>query len=699
MGLIVNFSDFENISATNLSVTDYVIGYRPGPNREIRSTIEDFSIFIQSLSSNNVYVAVTANSANWNSTYSTVKSLSDTWEESVYITPLQVASASWDSVYSTVNSLSDTWEESVYITPLQVASASWDSVYSNVNSNSANYILDGGNTKGSNISIGTNDAYDLIFKTNNIAGLLITSDTLSGNSSKTSFGAGSATGLYSFATGYNTTAFGNYSYAEGINNTALGYASHAQGAGNLASNNYSHAQGENNIASGESSYAGGGDTLASGTRSTATGQFTSATKTNSYASGRLAFANHNRSWVWQGTNQDGVSAQFTSTRTDQFAIRPTNGFFLSGAMGIGTDSIANALTVSGNISARDTVIADALSARYLGLVHTPAGDGIDPSIRMGETDTTGFSGVFISYNESTNVFGISSLLSPASAVGPAIAIDRNSNVGIGTDAPDQKLHVLKGSAGAVTADPNSIAVFEGGGSNHIAILTPNGNTGGVVFGSPSDNYGSYLSWNYDNNELKLGTDKTGGFISLLTNDEAEAVRITSTGNVGIGTIVPAQKLTVSGNVSALSAVYHIGNPPGTIPVFLTIRNINALASTGTRTVGYNVPTGKRFLTNSYSFVVTNTDQSSAFAVAPSIAITNGSTNKLANDLTFSSGLTAPSYGIGNISSSGGSFGSGNTLRHTSTDTVGVSIVTPAYGGGTQTVFTGDVVIVGSLIDL
>jgi hypothetical protein len=264
-------------------------------------------------------------------------------------------------------------------------------------------------------------------------------------------------------------------------------------------------------------------------------------------------------------------------------------------MGIGTDSIDNALTVSGNISARDTVIADSLSARYLGLVHIPAGDGIDPSIRMGETDTTGFSGVFISYNESTNVFGISSLFSPAPAV--------------------------------------------------------------------------------------------------------DCVSINRFGNVGIANTASAEKLTVSGNVSALSAVYHIGNPPGTIPVYLTIRNINALASTGTRTVGYNVPTGKRFLANSYSFVVTNTDQSSAFAVAPSISITNGSTNKLANDLTFSSGLTAPSYGIGNISSSGGSFGSGNTLRHTSTDTVGVSIVTPAYGGGTQTVFTGDVVIVGSLIDL
>jgi hypothetical protein len=133
-----------------------------------------------------------------------------------------------------------------------------------------------------------------------------------------------------------------------------------------------------------------------------------------------------------------------------------------------------------------------------------------------------------------------------------------NSVGIGTDAPDQKLHVLKASAGPVTADTNSIAVFEGGGNSHLTILTPDGQTGGVVFGSPTDNFGSYLTWNYDNNALKLGTDKTGGFISLLTDDEAEAIRITSTGKVGIGTIVPAEKLTVSGNVSATGAIYSSG---------------------------------------------------------------------------------------------------------------------------------------------
>ena len=134
MGLIVNFSDFENISAAGLGSEDYLIGYRPGPNREIRMTISEFFSFFQAATGNSTYVIVKSNSASWNSAYSTVNSLSDTWEESIFITPLQAASGSWNSAYSTVNSLSDTWEESVYITPLQAASASWNSAYSTVNS-------------------------------------------------------------------------------------------------------------------------------------------------------------------------------------------------------------------------------------------------------------------------------------------------------------------------------------------------------------------------------------------------------------------------------------------------------------------------------------------------------------------------------------------------------------------------------------
>jgi hypothetical protein len=97
-------------------------------------------------------------------------------------------------------------------------------------------------------------------------------------------------------------------------------------------------------------------------------------------------------------------------------------------------------------------------------------------------------------------------------------------------------------------------VFEGGGSNHITILTPDAQAGGVVFGSPSDNYGSYLSWNHDNNALKLATANPDGYIQLLTNNEAEAVRITSSGNVGIGSTSPGEKLTVNGVISASGGI-------------------------------------------------------------------------------------------------------------------------------------------------
>jgi len=96
-------------------------------------------------------------------------------------------------------------------------------------------------------------------------------------------------------------------------------------------------------------------------------------------------------------------------------------------------------TIAGGIS------AVGLSARFIDLVHTVANDGNNPQLRIGENDTTspnvGFSGVFISYNEITNVFGISSLFAPTPGVA-ALSIDRDAKVGIGTNTPNEKLTVI-----------------------------------------------------------------------------------------------------------------------------------------------------------------------------------------------------------------------------------------------------------------
>jgi len=141
----------------------------------------------------------------------------------------------------------------------------------------------------------------------------------------------------------------------------------------------------------------------------------------------------------------------------------------------------------------------------------------------------------------------------------ATGVNISGHVGIGINSNNFNLYVRKSSPGAVNPDSDSIAVFEGSGNSHITVLASDAQSAGVVLGSPTDNFGSYLSWNHDNNELKLATANPGGFIQLSTNTETQAVRITSGANVGIGTISPSEKLQVVGNILANNLVYNTGD--------------------------------------------------------------------------------------------------------------------------------------------
>jgi hypothetical protein len=169
----------------------------------------------------------------------------------------------------------------------------------------------------------------------------------------------------------------------------------------------------------------------------------------------------------------------------------------------------------------------------------------------------------------------------------ATGVNIRGKVGIGIDSNNNfDLYVRKSPAGVtVHPDAGSIAVFEGSGNSHITVLASNAQTAGVVLGSPADNFGSYLSWNYDNNALKLATAKPSGFIQILTNDENEAVRITRSGDVGIGTISPSEKLQVVGNILANNLVYNTGNQ--TISGIKTFASIPTVNNTGILLSGQN----------------------------------------------------------------------------------------------------------------
>lgn len=441
----------------------------------------------------------------------------------------------------------------------------WNSTYTTVNTNSANYILDGGNTKGAGISIGTNDAYNLSFETNALARLLITSDTLSGNSSKTSFGAGYAAGVYSFAEG-SGEAFGQYSHAEGQNTTASG--------------SYSH------------------------------------------AAGRDAQAAHDRTWIWKGSTATNV---ISTTRTDQFMVSAAGGVYIPGNVGIGTDNNTNALTIVGNISATGVIYASGDNSNqwntaYTNLVSNSSSylSGasvsyvntnfvkISGDVMTGGLSATGLSSAFVQiFNKDVG----------APALNPKLFIYDNSGIGYpelftvqAADASDPLLRfkrtasnagnyvfMVRGAPGATWMSINDNSYFD-----QQLIIHSNGNVGisqtvpttklhvnGVVTatGGNSNQWNSNYSTTQSNSANWSGAYTTVGNFSASWEESADILptvtNYLSTNNVLLSGLTVTQNLSVGGTIfTAVTAkaiatyIANIGNGVGTS--FNLPHNLNTL---------------------------------------------------------------------------------------------------------------------------
>jgi hypothetical protein len=159
----------------------------------------DLSFLSVSGNWDSTYTTVCSNSANWNAAFGSagsdlaVRGLSSGWvggntaftnlvsNSAGYLSAVDLSflsvSGNWDSTYTTVNSNSATiWNYQG--TDIKDLSSGWvggNSAFTTVNSNSSNYILDGGNTKGSDLLIGTNDSFSLNLETNNSTKVTITS--------------------------------------------------------------------------------------------------------------------------------------------------------------------------------------------------------------------------------------------------------------------------------------------------------------------------------------------------------------------------------------------------------------------------------------------------------------------------------------------------------------------------------------------
>ncbi|MGB1040545.1 MAG: tail fiber domain-containing protein [Flavobacteriales bacterium] len=193
-----------------------------------------------------------------------------------------------------------------------------------------------------------------------------------------------ATGVNSIAMGANSSASGGASIALGNYSSAKGSSSVSLGYSNNATGNYSFASGYFSNASGRSSTAFGDNTSAMSTYSTAFGKSTTAKGLNSTAMGTNSSANG-----------------FNTTAMGYFTN--ANGKY-STTLGVYNVSNGYASTVVGMFN--DTVV----------------------SVQTG-------------YSNSTPLFTVGNGSNSANRSN-AMVVQKNGNVGIGTNSPDEKLHII-----------------------------------------------------------------------------------------------------------------------------------------------------------------------------------------------------------------------------------------------------------------
>ncbi|MBI3836000.1 MAG: hypothetical protein HY287_16865 [Planctomycetes bacterium] len=194
------------------------------------------------------------------------------------------------------------------------------------------------------------------------------------------------------------------------------------------------------------------------------------------------------------------------------------------------------------------------------------------------------------------------------SAGEAMRVTATRRVGIGTSTPDNTLHVQKASAGTITGHVNAPLVVENSGNTYVNLLSPDANESGILFGKPT---GGNVAGGivYDNVATPDG-------LQFRTNGNATRMVIDSTGDVGIGTTSPSNRLTVSGSanftgnvgigVAAPDTPLDVARTSGTVGAFnrlstdgvvVSIQKDGATQGTisvsGT-TVSYNAFTGSHY---------------------------------------------------------------------------------------------------------
>jgi len=125
------------------------------------------------------------------------------------------------------------------------------------------------------------------------------------------------------------------------------------------------------------------------------------------------------------------------------------------------------------------------------------------------------------------------------------------NVGIGTTTPQRKLEIYDGASGGV-GNSNAELVLEDNGNAGLSILGTTVHSGSIYFGDSTNNALGVIQYG-------LSSHATNANALMFQTNASEKMRITSNGNVGIGTTSPSYLLHAERSTNGIEGIY-IKNP-------------------------------------------------------------------------------------------------------------------------------------------
>ena len=142
------------------------------------------------------------------------------------------------------------------------------------------------------------------------------------------------------------------------------------------------------------------------------------------------------------------------------------------------------------------------------------------------------------------------------------------------------LEITKGASGASANAAADELVLQNSGDAGLSILSPNANNSQILLGSPVANAGGIIRWTGNDNAVKIGTNNTGSTLRFHVGGFSEVMRISSAGNVGIGTSSPDTTTQISKSTTSTDG-----------SVYPTLKIENTSAGTGNSYARFQVNGG------------------------------------------------------------------------------------------------------------